>query len=79
MPAPPPPSAPMGVRDISDYYGVSLKTTYHWIERPDFPAPSCTVNRTTRLWSFGKLDLWATEHGVTIGTGLRIPRTKPAT
>lgn len=63
------PGQPVGILDIADAFGVSKQTAYTWSSRPDFPAPSAIVNRSTRLWSWGRVETWA----ATVG---RAPKTR---
>lgn len=57
------PGQPVGLRDIADAFGISKQTAYTWAARPDFPEPSATVNRTTRLWAWGRVEQWAASVG----------------
>lgn len=62
--APTGPGTPVGLLDVADIFGVTRQAVYHWIAHCDFPKPSITVNRTTRLWSWGKVEAWAAARGV---------------
>ena len=57
----PPPLNLVGPTDIADMIGISRRTVFRYIVRPEFPEPAGRVGRTT-VWNREDVERWANEH-----------------
>jgi predicted DNA-binding transcriptional regulator AlpA len=60
----------LGPPEIADALGVSRRTAWRYLERPDFPEPVAQVT-SKRLWLREDVEAWAERT-------LPIPRGRPA-
>lgn len=56
----------VGLKAISETYGVSRQLAHYWSTRPDFPKPAHYMGAGKsggRLWSAARVKTWCEKHG----------------
>ena len=59
----------IGVPEIAEIFGVTRRTAWRYVQRPEFPKPAARVRRKS-LWDRSAVEAWAQ-------TALPIPRGRP--